>query len=211
MSLIGILNKLDINYIIHAYNDGSKDSSLKTLNKYASGNNRIVVHDKKNSGHGPTILLGYLENNDAEWIFQTDSDDEIGPESFEILWKKRNDYDFLIGKRSDRRQPFSRKIVSFVSRFIVWTLFTKKVWDVNSPYRLMRYKCFKDYFQVIPKNTFAPNLIISGIASLNRLRIFEIPVQYETRRTGNVSIKKWKLAKATFKSFQQTIGFRLLH
>ena len=38
---------------------------------------------KTNSGHGPTILLGYRENSDCAWVFQMDSDDEMGPE---FIW-----------------------------------------------------------------------------------------------------------------------------
>jgi len=63
------LQRLNINYQIHVYNDGSTDNTLTLLTEYAAGQKRVVIHDKKNSGHGPTILLGYRENLDKEWIF----------------------------------------------------------------------------------------------------------------------------------------------
>lgn len=202
------LERLGINFNIHAYNDGSKDNTLNILNEYASKNNKIIVHDKPNSGHGSTILLGYQENSDSEWVFQIDSDDEMGPESFEKLWAKRNDYDFLIGSRTERNNPLSRKLITLLSRLTVWIMYGTGVKDVNSPYRLMKSDLFRKYYNLIPANTFAPNVIISGICGMKKFKVYETPVTYTFRTTGEVSIKKFKLLKSALKSFLQTIFFR---
>lgn len=203
-----VLGSLQIDYLIHAYNDGSRDKSLEVLNEVARENTRICVHDKKNSGHGPTILQGYRENCDSStWLFQMDSDDEMGPESFPLLWEKRSQYDFLLGQRDGRFQPLSRKVISFISRLCVKTFYGSGVWDVNSPYRLMRSECFKGLLKRIPADTFAPNVIISGFVNKKKLRYFECPVPHTDRKTGCVSIKKWKLLKAALRSFKQTVMF----
>lgn len=203
------LRRLGINFRIHVYNDGSQDNTLKILHKIAKETRELVVHDKPNSGHGPTIIQGYRENSDAEWIFQIDADDEIGTGRFEDLWKNTNNYDFLSGNRSHRRQPLSRKIVSGLSRLVVKALYGNKVHDVNSPYRLMRSEVFKKVFWSLPDDTFAPNVIISGVVALQGLNCYEIPVEQRERTTGEVSIKKWKLFKAALKSLFQTISCRL--
>ena len=202
------LSKLNIEFQIHAYNDGSKDNTLQILNKLAEGSRNLIIHDKVNSGHGPTILQAYRENSDTEWIFQTDSDDEIGPEQFEELWSNRDIYDFLIGRRVRSKQPLARKLISIASRAIVRILYGSKVYDVNSPFRLMRSKAFRDLFLSLPRDMFAPNVVISGMVSLYDLRAYEIPVRQKGRTTGEVSIKKLKLIKAALKSFQQTITIR---
>ena len=132
------LERLGIRFEIHVYNDGSKDGSLKMLRELAGQNPRLVVHDKKNSGHGPTILQGYRENSETPWIFQIDSDDEIGCESFQEFWEKRESFDFLIGARVRPNQPLPRKVISSFSRVTVRIFYGKKVHDVNSPFRLMR-------------------------------------------------------------------------
>ena len=205
---IKTLKGLDIDFEIHAYNDGSKDHTLKILNQLGLENKGLIVHDKLNSGHGPTILLAYRENSDAEWIFQTDSDDEIGSEQFEKLWRNRGHYDFLIGRRVRSQQPLARKLISVASRAIVQMLYGSRVYDVNSPFRLMRSKAFKDLFQSLPQDMFAPNVVISGLVSLYQLRAHEIPVPQKERTTGEVSIKKVKLIKSALKSFLQTINYR---
>ena len=56
------LNQLKINHEIHLYNDGSRDNSLEKIQESEKIHSNVVVHDKPNAGHGPTILQGYLEN-----------------------------------------------------------------------------------------------------------------------------------------------------
>lgn len=131
----------------------------------------------------------------------------MGPEKFNELWSRRNEYDFLVGIRDGRIQALPRKIISFVSRLCVRLFYGKSVWDVNTPYRLMRASAFKDFYAQIPLTTFAPNVILSGLAARHKLRCFETNVPQHDRVTGEVSIKKWKLLKAAARSFWQTIAF----
>ena len=203
------LDRLGIDYVIRPYNDGSKDGSLVVMREIAAKCPQIEVRDKPNGGHGNTILIGYREAaaDGFDWVFQVDSDDEMGPEKFGVLWANRECRDFLVGIRDGRRQPLARKVISFVSRLCVRMFYGKGIWDVNTPYRLMRVSAFKDFFSDIPLTTFAPNVILSGLAARHKLRLFEMRVPQHDRTTGEVSIKKWKLLKAATKSFAQTIGY----
>ena len=202
------LSNLQINFQIVAYNDGSKDNTLSFLNALEKDNRNLKVVDKKNSGHGPTILKGYKDNTDAEWLFQVDSDNELKAEDFPQFWNSRYDFDFLIGKRIHRKSPLVRVITTQISRLVVGVFYGAKVFDVNAPFRLMRVAVFKEEFLKIPANTFAPNLIVSGLASIRKMRVKQFDVTHHNRETGEVSIKKWGLFKAAFKSFRQTIIFR---
>lgn len=206
------LDTLGIDYVIRPYNDGSKDASLAVMREFARQHPeaRVEVCDKPNGGHGNTILTGYREAaaNGFDWIFQIDSDDEMGPEKFNELWSRRADFDFLVGIRDGRVQALPRKIISFVSRCCVRLFYGRKtVWDVNTPYRLMRVSAFKEIFRTIPLTTFAPNVILSGMVARRGLAFFETRVPQHDRTTGEVSIKKWKLMKAAMKSFWQTVLF----
>ena len=202
------LSKLQINFQIITYNDGSKDNTLTFLKALEEEYSRLKVIDKKNSGHGPTILKGYKDNIDAEWLFQVDSDNELKAKEFSEFWNARNDFDFLIGIRQHRDSPLVRVVTTQISRLVVSLFYGAKVTDVNAPYRLMRVSAFKDEFAKIPENTFAPNLIVSGLASVKRMRVKQFNVVHHSRQTGEVSIKKWGLFKAAFKSFLQTIMYR---
>ena len=204
------LDALGIDWEIRAYNDGSRDNTLETMKAVAAKRPRISVRDKPNGGHGPTILQGYREAaaDGFDWIFQIDSDDEMGPEHFSALWDRRGDADFLAGRRAGRSQGWARKLVSGVSRWTVRVFYGGGgIWDVNTPYRLMRVPAFRGFYSAIPPTTFAPNVILSGLAARPGLRCVELPVPQHDRTTGEVSIKKWKLLKAAAKSFGQTMAF----
>lgn len=203
------LLKTRINFKIYVYNDGSKDNSLEILRKLNKTNKNLIIHDKKNSGHGSTILQGYCENTHAEWIFQADSDDEIEPRAFHKLWRYRDKYEFIIGRRCERKSPLVRNIISLVARLVVNIIYGKSVYDVNCPYRLMKVDLFKDCFYSIPKKSFAPNVIISGYAAWKSLKTVEVDVLFKPRTTGEISIKKLKLFKAAVISLWQTILYRI--
>lgn len=205
---IHALEGLGIEFEIHAYNDGSRDRTSKLLGELASQDARVCVHNRENSGHGPTILTGYLENLDKEWLFQVDSDDEMKPASFGDLWRNREGFDFSIGERVRIGQPWPRRIVSAVSRATVRVCYGGTIYDVNSPFRLMRTSAFGRVFRAIPRETFAPNVVVAGAVSILGLRARRISVEQAPRRTGEVSIRKWKLAKAAMRSFVQTVRAR---
>ena len=204
----GELERLDIDFEIHVYNDGSKDNTLGVLNTYEAKNKNVLVHDKSNTGHGPTILQGYRENSSAEWVFQIDSDNEISTGFFEEFLERRKGFDFLIGRRVERQSPLSRRFMTSAARIIVTFLYGKGIFDVNCPYRLMRGQLLRELISEIPPYLFAPNVILSGLVCKNNYRILEIPVVHSLRTTGEVSIQKLKLLKAAARALWQTILFR---
>lgn len=202
------LDQQGVSYRMIVLNDGSRDHTAEVLDRYA-GNPKVRVIHKNNSGHGPTILRGYLMAvQEAHWVFQVDSDNEMKAEHFKKMWYEREDADALVGMREDRHQPLPRKIVSVFSRLTVNLFYGQGITDVNCPYRLLRANVLKEILPWIPENTFAPNVVISGFLVLKNMRVKNIPIPYRVRQTGEVSIKKWKLLKAAMRSFLQIVMIR---
>ena len=202
------LEELHINFRIIVLNDGSKDNTAQALETFAD-DERIEVINKKNSGHGPTILTGYkMAVEIADWVFQCDSDDEMKPDHFAALWNRREEFDALFGMRDGRVQNAGRKLISACSRWTVQLLFGGGVRDVNVPYRLIQSTLLKQIVVQIPARTFAPNVIISGALNRAGARIYNHPIPHQDRRTGTVSIVKWKLWRAAMRSFGQTLQCR---
>jgi dolichol-phosphate mannosyltransferase len=201
--------RLAIDFELLVLNDGSKDETARELASFAD-DPRVRVVNKANSGHGPTILQGYREAvSRAGWVFQVDSDDEMGPESFAGFWKRRGRYDALFGVRWHREQDGPRRVLSAGSRVLVGLLFGQGVRDVNVPYRLMRSRVLKPIVEAIPDDTFAPNLLISGVLGRGRGRVTNRLVPHENRKTGTASLDPRKLGRIALLSGRQTLAFML--
>ncbi len=203
------LGEMKLDFEILVLNDGSQDGTAPALEIFAA-DGRIRVVNKANSGHGPTILQGYrVAVEAAEWVFQCDSDDEMKPAHFPKLWEKRQKYDALFGVRAQRAQEPARRLLSAGSRLAVRLVFGRGVRDVNTPYRLLRASALKPIVQAIPDDTFAPNILISGVFSRRRGRIYNTPVPHENRKTGTASLTSSKVWKVAWKSLRQTLSFKM--
>ncbi len=203
------LSALNLDFALLILNDGSKDGTARALEVFQS-DPRIRVVNKENEGHGPTILRGYrIAAREAVWVFQCDSDDEMKPAHFRKLWNKRFKYDALFGVRAHREQEAARRLLSAGSRLAVRLVFGRGVRDVNTPYRLLRSEALKPIVAAIPDDTFAPNILISGVFSKRRNRIYNTFVPHENRKTGTASLTSSKVWKVAWKSFRQTLSFRM--
>lgn len=202
-----LLAELTIDFVMIVINDGSRDATGAVLEGLTL--DRLCIRHQANCGHGPTILRGYEEAvSRAPWVFQCDSDNEMLPEAFGSFWHLREQYDAVFGYRQARRQSTGRKVISLCSRATVRLAFGAGVRDVNTPYRLIRSEVLRPIVERIAPDTFAPNVIISGALAHARVRIGNLPVPHQPRQTGSVSIVKWKLWKAAFRSFGQALAFR---
>jgi glycosyltransferase involved in cell wall biosynthesis len=202
--LLRVLDGLSCEYEVRVYNDGSSDGSSAILHELGgSRGDRLMVIDKPNEGHGPTILRGYREAV-GTWVFQTDSDNEIPFEPLTELWARRDEFDLLLGWRENRVSTPGRRMISAVARHLVARAFAPGVRDVNVPFRLMRRDALQALLAYIPPDTFAPNVALSGLALIEGLRLYQCPVPHEPRRTGTVSITKLRLWRAAATAFFQT-------
>lgn len=204
------LNRLNINYKMFAYNDGSKDNTKNILDSVAQKYPNLIVINQENSWHGPTILKGYKTlSSDFSWIFQVDADNEMTAEKFHELWENRTDNDLIMVIRTGRLQSFARKIISLISRLTVKLFYGKSPWDVNSPYRLMRCEKFKNLFLQLPDKTLSPNMVLAGLAAKKKFRIYEQSVPCSMRKTGR-ALSSFKLLKTSIKSFWQTFIYAFI-
>ena len=78
-------------------NDGSTDSSLEIIRRYAKDDKRIVIIDKKNSGYGDSMNKG-LDKATGEYIGIVESDDFIDLDAFEKMYKLAKKYDLDVVK-----------------------------------------------------------------------------------------------------------------
>ncbi|WP_419918267.1 glycosyltransferase family 2 protein [Candidatus Poriferisocius sp.] len=203
---LGVLGHLGIRYELVAIVDGATDASEQILRSMAEQHPRLVVDVKVNSGHGPTILRGYRRGViTADWVFQTDSDDEMPADAFGELWNLRHEVDAVIGIRTNRNQSAGRRAISRVARLTTRAAFGCRLADVNCPYRLMRSTVLARLSALVPDDTFAPNVVISGLLARSGTRLAEVPVPHRDRTTGQISILGLRALRAAAVSFGQTV------
>ena len=199
-----MLDSMGIDYELVAIVDGATDDSEQILRAVAERHPRLVVDVKPNSGHGPSILRGYHRGvATAHWVFQTDSDDEMPAASFGELWELRDEADAVLGIRSSRNQSAGRLAITRAARLTARAAFGCRLADVNCPYRLMRSSALTPLLDLIPDDTFAPNVAISGMLARSGARLAEVPVPHHDRTTGVVSILGLRALRAAIRSFGQ--------
>jgi len=200
-----MLRASGINFVMIVVDDGSRDRTADILRGFA-GDQRIRVIHQANAGHGPAILKGYGQAVVlADWVFQCDSDNEMGPDSFGRLWDLRRDADAVFGRRQHRRQSLQRRLISLGSRMAVEWFFGARIEDVNTPYRLMRCSVVQPILECVPPDTLAPNIVLSGALATTGARVASVPVPCQPRQTGRPSIVRWKLWSLALRSFGQTM------
>ena len=66
-------------------NDDSKDKTLERLKAFKKNRPLLEIIDKKNEGHGQSLIrdYNYAIDEGTDWIFQTDSDGESNFKDYE--------------------------------------------------------------------------------------------------------------------------------
>lgn len=191
-------------------NDGSKDKTYSIIASMAKDMPKLIALNKENGGHGATVLFGYryaLEHG-ADYIFQTDSDGQTLPSEFEPFWSGRTKYDILVGYRNNRKDGFSRIIVTRVLRLVVKICFGVFVLDANTPYRLMQAAGLKANMKYIPDDFFLSNVALSAIYKKKGMKMHFIPITFRPRQGGTNSINIKKIIKVGIKAFSD---FRVIN
>lgn len=177
--------------------DGSKDNTYTIMRRMSENRPLYIPVSKKNSGHGSTLLYGYLYaiNHGADYIFQTDSDGQTLPEEFHGFWKERAQYDMVIGHRNKRQDGMSRVLVTKTLKLVIRLCFGVSVTDANTPFRLMKASVLERYLRYIPSGYNLPNVLIAVIYEKKKLRTKYMPVTFRPRQGGTNSINLRKISR----------------
>lgn len=191
-------------------NDGSTDNTKSKLDALSPHYKNLTVVHKTNDGHGAAVLKGYLKAvaSTHDWVFQTDSDDQFIPEDFSTLWQLRTISDFILGNRSQRNDPLHRRIITRMVRLFNLIVFGTYIPDANIPYRLMKREYLSAMLKVLPSDLFAPNIFLSIIAKKDGRKLGNVTISHKERKTGHISIVKWKLIKVCCRGLKELCVFR---
>lgn len=207
-SWIAAVDRLGIRAELLLYNDGSRDGTGARLDRIALRHPIVRVTHQANQGHGPTVLRGYREAA-GDWVFQTDSDDEIPASAFDAVWQARRSADAVFGIRTGRPSGPARRLLTAGAAFVVRRLFGRGPTDVNVPFRLIRRTVLTTLLPRIPSGLFAPNVVLTGLVARDRIRFVEVPVPAVERRSGQTTIIGLKTIKLGARAARETIAAAL--
>lgn len=193
-------------------NDGSKDNTGKILDELKPLYPKLVVVHQPNGGHGNAVVHAYRKavELEAEYIFQTDSDDQFIPEDVKLLWEKRHQSKFILGHREVRHDDPFRLLITRILKYSMFFVYGTFIMDSNIPFRLIEGNFLKKLLVQLPNPVpFAPNIFLAIMAKKAGQELFNIPIVHKERATGEVSIRKMKLLKVCWQSFNELLDFRL--
>ncbi len=199
-----------INGMLVVINDGSKDGTLPFLKEACQHNKRLIVIDKKNSGHGPSCLLGYrwAFKEGFAWIFQTDSDGQVKSREFFKAWDLRDQHDFIFGLRSNRRDGWIRYFISRILRVVILFIFGVNVPDSNVPFRLMNRETLGPYLKIIPDQLYLANAYLAILLQRSPQRIHWIEISFYPRQGGTPSVRLLRFFKVGLKVTKEFMAMR---
>lgn len=165
---------------------GSSDNTLEILRELQKDYPKLVVLPKPGTDHGTKVILlyKYAIENEADWVFQTDSDGQTLPSEFAQFWELRKKYDIVMGNRKKRGDGMGRKLVENVLRVYLKIFFGVMVPDANAPFRLMKSKVVNKYIDLMPSNFNLPNAVLAACFSKYNEKVTYRVVTFQSRQGG---------------------------
>lgn len=183
---------------------GSSDSTLDILYELKENYPKLEILPRPGTDHGTKVILlyKYAIAQGADWIFQTDSDGQTVPEEFAEFWRRKDQYDVIMGNRKKRGDGAGRKVVETILRVYLKIFFGVMVPDANAPFRLMRSQVVNKYIGLMPEDFNLPNAILAACFAKYKERAAYLVVTFQPRQGG----KNYMNMKRIFKIGADSIG-----
>ena len=192
--LTRVMQELNVSYEIIFVDDGSQDDSLKILLGLQAGNPRVTVIElARNFGQHPAILAGFGWAR-GETIVTLDADGQNPPEAIPLLLEKMKEgFDMVGGKREERKDPWARKLASWMVNRFMSRAAGVKLTDYGCMLRAYRRDVVERILACKEVSTFIP-----ALASTLSRRVAEIDVPHRARQNGASSYRLFKLLRLNF-------------
>lgn len=177
-----VLSEICEDYEVIIVNDGSKDNTAGVSAELAKRDKHVrVINHEKNKGYGGAVKTG-LNVGKFEWIFFTDGDGQFDVNEIKNLAAMTDKFDFIVGYRIKRADPFHRKLNAFMWGSMVKLLFGFKVKDVDCAFKLMKKEIIEKA-QVESEGALISTELLAKATKMG-YKIGEIGVHHYPRTAG---------------------------
>ena len=197
-----------------AVDDRSTDNTYAILSKMKNdGFPLTILQNETNKGHGFSVIVGLkqaIELNPHS-ILLCDGDGQFDGVDVKFLVKAHCDNTDAIVEavRIDRNDPWFRKLISRITRVLVWLVCKEMPKDANTPLRVLSIQKAKLLLNEIENDCLIPNLAISSFARVMNLDIIEFKARSLPPRRNRDSIDQWK-QKTNFLPSKRLLRFVFL-
>jgi glycosyltransferase involved in cell wall biosynthesis len=176
-----VLRNLGRSYEIVAVDDGSTDDTVSVLRHLQEREpNLRIIQFRRNFGQTPAFQAGF-DHARGEVIITMDADGQQDPADIPSLLEKleEGDYDLVNGWRQDRKEPLTRKILSFFGNLVIANTSAIRIHDRGCSLKAFRRDLAKQMNLYGELHRFLPEM-----ANLIGARIGEVPVNDRPRKAG---------------------------
>jgi glycosyltransferase involved in cell wall biosynthesis len=176
-----VLGSMGCTYEIVAVDDGSTDNTVPLLRELqAQEHNLRIIQFRRNFGQTPAFQAGF-DHARGDVIVTMDADGQQDPADIPALLAtlEEGDYDLVNGWRQDRKEPLTRKMLSFFGNRVIANTSAIDIHDRGCSLKAFRCDLAKQMKLYGELHRFLPEL-----ANLVGARIGEVPVNDRPRKAG---------------------------
>lgn len=172
-------------YEVLVVDDGSADGTGEAARAIARHDPhvRVLVHEI-NRGYGAALRTG-IRAASMPWILLTDADLQFDLGQLADVAPLTGDYDFVIGRRTPRRDPLYRRVYGHTWNWLVRRLLELPVRDVDCAFKLARTELLQSLELRSTGAMISPELVAASLA--RGARLVEVDVAHRPRRAGSQS------------------------
>lgn len=160
--------------------DGSRDGTRERIVEASREIPLRLVGGDERLGYRRAVL-GAIAAATKPWIFLCDGGLKHEPRDFWRFWAVRDEYDIIVGRKTNREDHLHRRVLTFGFNFMLRQMFGVEVYDADSGMRLLNRRVVDDVVnRRLTFNGFVSTEIVLR-SIFQGLRYGEVPIAYRMR------------------------------
>jgi glycosyltransferase involved in cell wall biosynthesis len=207
VSCLETARSLLTDFEIIVVDDGSTDGTSAAVSLLQTGNPEVVlIRHEKNMGIAQATRAGFAAARYAH-VFYTDADAQFDPGEIRRLLPYADDYDFVVGYRLRRADPFHRKMNGWLYNLCLRNLFRIPLRDIDCAFKLIKTDSLRS-LNTASKSAFYFAELVNAAARAG-MTFHEVPVKHYPRQHGvQTGAKPGVVIKAVLEMACHALGIR---